>query len=855
MEAKKKTLLNRWGNFGKIAIPIGIGLLLIFMWVFGAHGVFPARAATSTLYVDKASGSNGGSNNCQVINNPCLTIQYALNQAGNDDIIQVAEGTYSGTLNIAITVTLKGGYDAADWSRDIDMHLTKIDANGAAAPVIGITPNSDFTIEGFTIEGSENSADTGGGFLINNATVLISATVVQDNEANQGGGVWVEGDNADVWIQNSSLLNNQAENNGGGLHNSGWGKVTLFNSVVQGNYAPLGGGGIQANTIIITDTQIVSNTSASSGAGINSFHASIYMSKIGNNTVTGDDHTHGGGIAVFNGSLYLENSDVFNNSAVSTGTLGISGGSAVLVQMADATILNTVISENKDGGNTVAVYSSPFTFTNVMVVNNDGDGIASDDGVMTGTLTNVTIAGNGVQGISMNEDPATDVSLTNSILWNNGDIDNNCGTSCSITYSIIGTGETGGEGNLSADPNFVDPGSGDYHLLAWSPAIDTGTDAGAPDVDYEGDSRPQNDGFDMGADEFVGTPISSMGIRYVATTGSDASNPCVEPDQPCQTIAQALDVAEPDESVLIAAGTYTENLELVKTLTIRGGYTISGTEWLTNTGETVIDGNELGRVFFIHDNNSTLEYLTITGGKTSDPECWGGGMWVTNGDVTVQYSTIKENIGCGGAGIELNTDYGPVNLTIRDSIIKDNSTNGGQGGAMNTSGSVSASYTNVLITGNEAQIGSVFSMDGGDVTITNSTIANNQADQAVLLWKGTLTMTNSIMYENALNFQGDPPCSDCFVVSYSNIQGYGTGTGNIDEDPMFVDAASGDYSLMGGSPCIDAGTNSGAPDHDLAGTERPLDGDGDGNKVTDMGAYEFLLYQLYLPYALKETGS
>jgi len=307
--------------------------------------------------------------------------------------------------------------------------------------------------------------------------------------------------------------------------------------------------------------------------------------------------------------------------------------------------------------------------------------------------------------------------------------------------------------------------------------------------------------------------------------------------------------------VLIAAGTYTENLELVKTLTIRGGYTISGTEWLTNTGETVIDGNELGRVFFIHDNNSTLEYLTITGGKTSDPECWGGGMWVTNGDVTVQYSTIKENIGCGGAGIELNTDYGPVNLTIRDSIIKDNSTNGGQGGAMNTSGSVSASYTNVLITGNEAQIGSVLSMDGGDVTITNSTIANNHADQAVLLWKGTLTMTNSIMYENALNFQGDPPCSDCFVVSYSNIQGYGTGTGNIDEDPMFIGAASGDYSLMGGSPCIDAGTNSGAPDHDLAGTERPLDGDGDGNKVTDMGVYEFLLYQLYLPYTLKETGS
>jgi hypothetical protein len=72
---------------------------------------------------------------------------------------------------------------------------------------------------------------------------------------------------------------------------------------------------------------------------------------------------------------------------------------------------------------------------------------------------------------------------------------------------------------------------------------------------------------------------------------------------------------------------------------------------------------------------------------------------------------------------------------------------------------------------------------------------------------------------------------------------------------MFVDAASGDYSLIYGSPCIDTGTDNGAPDHDLIGTERPLDGDGDGNKGTDMGSYEFLLYQLYLPYTLKETGS
>ena len=231
-------------------------------------------------------------------------------------------------------------------------------------------------------------------------------------------------------------------------------------------------------------------------------------------------------------------------------------------------------------------------------------------------------------------------------------------------------------------------------------------------------------------------------------------------------------------------------------------------------------------------------------------------MWVTNGDATIRHLAITDNqAGCAGGAIELNDDYGSASLTVEDSLIADNTVENGSGGAMNTNQNITARFTNVLITGNQSGVGGVFSLNGGGVTVMNSTIADNQADQAVLLWSGTLTMTNSIMYENALSLQGDPPCTDCFIVTYSNIQGGGTNSGNIDEDPMFVDAASGDYGLMYGSPCIDTGTDSGAPDYDLAGTERPLDGDGDGMKTTDMGAYEFLLYHLYLPYTLKDTGS
>ena len=64
------------------------------------------------------------------------------------------------------------------------------------------------------------------------------------------------------------------------------------------------------------------------------------------------------------------------------------------------------------------------------------------------------------------------------------------------------------------------------------------------------------------------------------------------------------------------------------------------------------------------------------------------------------------------------------------------------------------------------------------------------------------------------------------------------GTGEISVDPMFRDPANGDYRLAPGSPSIDAGTNDNAPATDLDGHMRPIDGNGDGTAVADMGAFE-----------------
>ena len=60
---------------------------------------------------------------------------------------------------------------------------------------------------------------------------------------------------------------------------------------------------------------------------------------------------------------------------------------------------------------------------------------------------------------------------------------------------------------------------------------------------------------------------------------------------------------------------------------------------------------------------------------------------------------------------------------------------------------------------------------------------------------------------------------------------------NINANPMFKSAS--DFHLLPGSPAIDAGaTNDTGIVEDNDGTARPLDGNGDGIKVRDMGAFE-----------------
>jgi hypothetical protein len=109
------------------------------------------------------------------------------------------------------------------------------------------------------------------------------------------------------------------------------------------------------------------------------------------------------------------------------------------------------------------------------------------------------------------------------------------------------------------------------------------------------------------------------------------------------------------------------------------------------------------------------------------------------------------------------------------------------------------------------------------------------------------TLINCIFWGNMIYDDG----TSSPTVTYSDVKGYESGTGNIHKDPLFVDpngpngqigTKDDNLRLSPDSPCIDAGDpkyyDANYPT-DLAGNDRYVDGDCNATDIVDMGAYEF----------------
>jgi uncharacterized repeat protein (TIGR01451 family) len=319
-----------------------------------------------------------------------------------------------------------------------------------------------------------------------------------------------------------------------------------------------------------------------------------------------------------------------------------------------------------------------------------------------------------------------------------------------------------------------------------------------------------------------------------------------------------------------------------RTLTTPSSTTLSGDIGLVNDNSD----NTYHVVFFTRVSADTrLDGVVVTGGNTNSfgSDAVGGGIlntsppYVSSSPVIV-HCLICNNTARTGGGI-YSTVFGPdiKSGTIIDCQITDNKADGG-GGIYNVGGALS--IINCSLTGNTASIsGGGMENDANfrdsSPNIINCLFANNSADNGGGYHEGAVEgsshskisncsfinnsarsagggvylygsqysgiytqIINSIIYNNTATTSPAVYSRLTYhTITYSNIQGGFAGTGNIDVDPQFVDAANGDYRLKAGSPAINAGdpgsTTTTVSDKDLAGNPRIA------QDHVDMGAYEF----------------
>lgn len=222
----------------------------------------------------------------------------------------------------------------------------------------------------------------------------------------------------------------------------------------------------------------------------------------------------------------------------------------------------------------------------------------------------------------------------------------------------------------------------------------------------------------------------------------------------------------------------------------------------------------------------------------------------------VDCSFVSNTADADGGALLCGWDSTLVGMTVDRCVFKENKA-ANDGGAVfvrtkNTANPLE--IRNSLFASNAAtrQGGGAWFATEAVCTIWNCTFASNVAagkntntysspvSAAILCsWNGS-RLKNCILYDNQVVFGdvSEANTSNCCFAPESSESSAGNGTaGVVRADPLFVDAANGDYSLMRQSPIRDKGvsaawmTEPGAAD--LAGKPRVV------GECVDIGAYEF----------------
>jgi hypothetical protein len=314
------------------------------------------------------------------------------------------------------------------------------------------------------------------------------------------------------------------------------------------------------------------------------------------------------------------------------------------------------------------------------------------------------------------------------------------------------------------------------------------------------------------------------------------------------TIQEAISTAATGDTILVAPGSYKENLDFM------GKPIIVKSEAGPNL--TFIDGNHLGPVVtFASGEGSTsiLSGFTIQNGYGD----WGAGITINSSSPTIVGNILDGNAqGAGGFGAAIGGN-GSSPLIEQNYFHNNTCDSQWLSGVVSFVNNSSPIIVNNVFENNQCTAINMTLPQSNHPIITNNTIVGNRLGIRVDR-RGDASLQdyrNNIIVGNGSGLHVDfgsetynPTWRNNIVfnngVDYDGIGNQTGRNGNISADPLFVDPVNGNYHLRFGSAAIDSGDNKAPylPATDFDGDPRISDGNRDRRAVVDMGADEYVGY-------------
>ena len=435
-------------------------------------------------------------------------------------------------------------------------------------------------------------------------------------------------------------------------------------------------------------------------------------------------------------------------------------------------------------------------------------------------------------------------------------------------FSLSGTAPYIQVSAFGFDFEFSGPAGSNLTVAAYTNATRYPFNAPGPGISVVGDGRGCNN--ECGAFQIFELHTNTLGqidrlwlafsnhceCSSSSMTGEFRFNSQLAPPQPLPetlrvpaqypTIQSAINAAFDGDTILVAPGTYVENITFL-------GLAIT-VESTAGPASTIIDGNHAGTVVTFNSGettNSVLQGFTVRNGNAG----FGAGMTMDFASATIVGNVFSNNAQVfGGAGAAIS-GFSSSPVIVGNRFYRNSCDNNPSSGVICFVGDCSPTIANNIIVDNPCCGINIIVLQEDTPSVINNTIVANRVGVYVdaripipsHIFENNLISANDTGLEVDSAAPGRYPTWSFNLVfangtNYSGIPDQ-TGTNdNISADPQFVDPFRGDYHLQATSPSIDAGNTNAPriPSTDFDGNPRIADGNSNQVATIDQGAYEFV---------------